>query len=31
MLGGHLAFPEDYLPFTRAWTDRVAMEWFARF
>lgn len=31
MLGGHLAFPEGLLPLTRAWTDRVAIEWFAQF
>lgn len=30
-VGGHLAFPEDLLPLTHAWTDRVALEWFSRF
>lgn len=30
-VGGHLAFPEGVLPLTSAWTDRVALEWFAKF
>jgi len=30
-LGGHLAFPEEILPLTHAWTDRVAVAWFDKF
>lgn len=30
-LGGHLAFPENLLPLTKAWTDKIAVEWFKRF
>lgn len=29
--GGHLAFPDGFLPLTRAWTDKVAVEWFNKF
>ena len=29
--GGHLAFPEGVLPLTRAWTDKLVVEWFNKF